>query len=282
MAVAKLVCGDCGADLAPGDRQCPGCGAALERDARSSGTTVRCPACGHLNTPPAETCQSCGGRLGARTGTKPASTPKQNAATARRKFESWHIFSGAAVLVLVAYLVYSNIDGGTPAGASAGSRALPTGEGPVTPHVHAIDLAPLEAAVRARPDDPDALLKLANALHDNSLWARAIEAYGRYLQKNPGNPDARVDLGICYFELSRIDSAQSGTLARRAVQEMESAATQFPNHQQAAFNLGIVLLNTGDLAGSNRWFSRAVEINSQSELGQQAKKILSQHSTLTP
>lgn len=282
MAVAKLVCGDCGAEVAPGDRRCRACGAGLEADTRSSGTTVHCPACGHPNTPSAETCQSCGARLGTRTGTPPASAPKRSATTKGKEFESWHIFSGAAVLVLIASLVYSNIEGGKPSGASAGGPPVVTGEGRVEPHVHAIDLGPLEAAVKARPDDQDALLKLANALHDNGQWARAIEAYGRYLQKTPGNPDARVDLGICYFELSRIDSAQSGALARRAVQEMEAAATKFPNHQQAAFNLGIVLLNTGDLAGSNRWFSRAVEINSQSELGQQAKNILSQHSTLTP
>jgi tetratricopeptide (TPR) repeat protein len=186
------------------------------------------------------------------------------------------------VLLLVAYMVYANMGGEPPTAGSGGGAPGIQGQMPIEQHVHTIDLAPLEEAVRKRPDDLDALLLLANGLHDSGAWPRAIEAYGRYLERNPGNPDARVDMGICLFELSRVDTARSQSLARRAVEEMERAAKEHPAHQQAAFNLGIVLLNTGDIAGSNRWFARAVEIDSQNELGRHAQSILSQHRTLTP
>jgi hypothetical protein len=66
-------------------------------------------------------------------------------------------------------------------------------------------------------------------------------------------------------------------MLRTAVQEMELALKYRPDHQPAAFNLGIVHLTMGELETSNRWFSRAVELNPSSELGVRAKRILEQH-----
>jgi Tfp pilus assembly protein PilF len=59
---------------------------------------------------------------------------------------------------------------------------------------------------------------------------------------------------------------------------MELAFKKRPDHQPAAFNLGVVSLAMGDLESSNRWFRRAVELNPSSGLGREAKRILEQHS----
>ncbi len=140
------------------------------------------------------------------------------------------------------------------------------------------DLVPLEAAVTADPKNRAALLSLANAQHDNGLFMRAVETYKTYLQLQPNDPDARVDMGVCYFELGLADTVNPGRFFSLAITEMETAIRNAPTHQPSAFNLGVVHLRNGDLEASNRWFRKAVAMNSASELGKRAQQLLEQHS----
>jgi Tfp pilus assembly protein PilF len=100
---------------------------------------------------------------------------------------------------------------------------------------------------------------------------RAIDTYNKYLHLKPADADARVDLGICYYE-----SGDSPT----ALKEMQTALTYDPKHQMALFNLGIVTLNQGNLAQSNEWFKKAIAVNPNTQVGQRAQQILTQHSTI--
>ncbi|MEK9136215.1 MAG: tetratricopeptide repeat protein, partial [Bacteroidota bacterium] len=145
------------------------------------------------------------------------------------------------------------------------------------------ELDQLQRAVDANPKDEAALLRLANALHDNGIHdprflQRAADTYAKYLELKPKDPNARVDMGICYFEMARVDSSNAASLFSRAIQEMQTAFTSNPTHQPAAFNLGIVNLNAGHLEESNKWFKKAAEINPNSDLGKKATQLLEQHS----
>ncbi|MDH4070103.1 MAG: tetratricopeptide repeat protein [Ignavibacteria bacterium] len=140
----------------------------------------------------------------------------------------------------------------------------------------------LQRMVEAHPEDDDMLLRLANVLQDYSREDHqslhlAAETYERYLQRNPDNENARVDLGICYFDLARHDSADARSLLQRAIREMKSVAEKNPRHQAAAFNLGIVMLNAGDAQESGDWFRRAAAIDPGSSLGQRATRLLEEH-----
>jgi Tfp pilus assembly protein PilF len=139
-------------------------------------------------------------------------------------------------------------------------------------------IATLEQAVRDRPADPDVLLALANGLHDHREWERAIETYQKYLQMNPGNPDARVDMGICDFELSRAKPEMGEEYFGKAVGEMETALKESPKHVPAAFNLGVIYLQRGAVQQSNEWFRRAIAIDKNHPLAQRAQRMLEQHS----
>lgn len=132
-------------------------------------------------------------------------------------------------------------------------------------------------AVLANPNDPASLLALANGLHDSRDWGRAISTYEKYLEKVPGNPDARVDMGICYFELAQQDPAKAGEYYGKAVALMRTALEGHPDHQPAAFNLGIVNLQMGNIEESNKWLKRAVELGKSTPLGQRAQGILEEH-----
>jgi cytochrome c-type biogenesis protein CcmH/NrfG len=282
MAVAKISCGACGAPLEGGSAVCGKCGEKVELPAGLAGTDApslpqTCPVCGHTNSPAGRYCESCGATLGR------APAPKRAAAAPRpagRRIEGWKLATGGAVVVLVAlfgYLEWSR----TPATTGGEvQQAQPSQTGSMEPPME--EVRRLRDAVRANPGSADDLLRLANRLHDMGLQApsllpEAIDTYGKYLRLKPADPNARVDLGICYFELGRTDSLQSGELFRSSVREMETAIRSAPTHQPAAFNLGVVTLFMGDTEASTKWFRKTIELGPETELGRRAKNLLAQH-----
>jgi tetratricopeptide (TPR) repeat protein len=184
--------------------------------------------------------------------------------------------AGVSILALIVYIVSLSLQSpslpasGGPAGASPAGWVPSAGGGD--------HIATLEQAVRDRANDPDALLALANGLHDHRDWGRAIETYQKFLQKNPGDPDARVDMGICYFELSRAQPERAEEYFAKAVREMETALKKSPGHVPAAFNLGVIYLQRGAVQQSNEWFRRAIGMDKNHPLAQRAQRMLEQHS----
>jgi cytochrome c-type biogenesis protein CcmH/NrfG len=242
-AEVKLICGSCGAALKPGTSTCASCGAALVYP---------------------------GGMKKSKQAEFRPSEPKRGE---KRKVEPWIVVAAIAIVALLATVVYTNLD------SSRRPAATPAGPSPasLTPAAPMINLAPLEQAVRDNPGDSRALLQLANGLHDARDWLRAIDTYEKYLAKEPGDPDARVDMGICYFELAQNSPSNAGGYYTKAIAAMEAALKKAPRHQSAMFNLGIVNLQMGNLEASNSWFRRTVAVDSTSALGQRSRRILEQH-----
>lgn len=284
MAEAKAICGSCGANVAFGAERCPACGEHLTWAAPSAGAGAgrACLTCGQLNESGATTCSSCGSRLG--VGRQQRQQKKQQPAVpqakAARPVEPWQIVSVVAILALVAVLVYVQLSGEkTPPVAQAGApsqMAMP----PMMQQQPSVDLTGLEAAANANPGDPQAALAFANGLHDSGDFLRAVEVYKRYLKTHPKDPDARVDMGVCYYELGLQDTVNTSRYFGLAITEMEAALRGTPTHQPAAFNLGVVNLQKGDLDVSNRWFRKAVELGPSTDLGTKAQRMLQQHSSM--
>jgi len=109
---------------------------------------------------------------------------------------------------------------------------------------------------------------------------QAIIYYRKYLARNEKDADARVDMGICYFELSRRDTAQARSLLTTAIAEMEKAFAYNSKHQLACYNLGILNLSAGDLEKSNEWLKRCIDIAPNTEIAQKAQQLITQHSSL--
>ncbi len=126
----------------------------------------------------------------------------------------------------------------------------------------------LRDRVNLNPDDMASTLRLANLLHDVHIFDQAVEYYRKYLAKNESDPDARVDMAICLFELGKADEA---------IAEMEKALTYSPNHQLAFYNLGIVHLTLGNLERAREYFNRCIDVNPSAEVAQKARRILEQH-----
>lgn len=126
----------------------------------------------------------------------------------------------------------------------------------------------LEAKVNANPEDYNSLLQLAHLRNDSGMFEAAIKNYKTYLEKNPKDADARVDMGVCYFNLRDYTNA---------IKEMELALKYVPNHQIAQLNLGVVNLSAGNLEKSKEWLQKAYDLNPTNEIGQKAEQLLKNH-----
>ena len=126
----------------------------------------------------------------------------------------------------------------------------------------------LEAKIKQNPEDYKSLLELAHLKNDSGLFEAAIQNYKTYLDKNPKDADARVDMGVCYFNLQDYPSA---------IKEMETALTYVPNHQIAHLNLGVVNLSAGNIEKSKEWLKKAYDLNPTSEVGKKAEQLLNNH-----
>ena len=126
----------------------------------------------------------------------------------------------------------------------------------------------LEAKIKQNPEDYNSLLQLAHLKNDSGLFEAAIQNYKTYLDKNPKDADARVDMGVCYFNLRDYPNA---------IKEMETALKYVPDHQIAHLNLGVVNLSAGNLEKSKEWLKKAYDLNPTSEVGIKAQQLLNNH-----
>ncbi|TAK51137.1 MAG: tetratricopeptide repeat protein, partial [Bacteroidetes bacterium] len=130
--------------------------------------------------------------------------------------------------------------------------------------------------------DKQTVLKFANALYDTRQFVQASTMYQRYLALEPADVNARVDLGVTYFELSRLDSIKHHEYLTLAEKEMKEALNYNPSHQFATFNLGIVYLHVGKMEEASEWFKKCIAIDSTSETGRKAQMLIQQHTFNNP
>jgi cytochrome c-type biogenesis protein CcmH/NrfG len=94
-------------------------------------------------------------------------------------------------------------------------------------------LANLEQATRDNPDDARAWANLGNAYFDTEQPRKAIEAYHKSLELLPGDTNIMTDLGVMYFQDNQ---------HHKAIEFFDAVLDINPEHEQARFNKGVVLL----------------------------------------
>ena len=133
--------------------------------------------------------------------------------------------------------------GGTMAPSPGGGAALP-------------EIEKLRQRVEQNPNDPEAMLALANANFDIQNWGRAIELYLQVEKLRPGNPDVLTDLGVCYRATGQPDQALA--FFRRA----QALA---PTHWQSRFNEIVVLaFDQGNMTAAGEAIAKLRQIQPNS------------------
>jgi len=238
-----------------------------------------CSNCGTRNPAGANFCYKCGTTLRA-TGTRPPPPPKKGGTKkvggkqkrtpsqgrsggTERKSGSMSpnlLYGGFAIIALIILaIVYinrhtdNNLSAPDPGAAG-----------------HAVNLQSLEEARQAMQTDsgnPTAVLHYANKLFDAGLFQQAIEMYQKYLTDRPEDSDARIDMGVCYFQLGQNE---------KAVSVMEEALKYNPKHQKGHYNLGIVNFHLGNIAKAREWFQKTIDINPDADVAEMARKQLAE------
>ena len=284
-----LLCAECECEIRWGDQYCVNCGAPVEYPSDETAgegavadlaEQLECRSCNAKNPADANYCSACGEELG---DGKAAEVSKPAGKEARRRrgrvrseqlkkktiasspLFSWKALGGFAAFLVVGVIVLEMLTAPKPVAVPSAASTQAPGA-----NIQAIgEMAELEQRVAANPNDAQLALQLANFAYDHRFFDKAIVYYNKYLEKNPENTNARVDLGTSYYE--------SGN-ATEAIRQMETALKYDPKHLQAHFNLGIVNLGAGRVKEANEWFKKTVALSPNSEIGKQAKQILEQHS----
>ena len=285
-------CGECGFKLDHEFKFCPNCGNELENATNSDKTSttskfekfIVCQNCGEDNLATHGNCSSCGVKLKGsfieRELTKTKSVKKQTKSKqpAKRKKESVQIKNektldskkillvSSFVIVLILVLLIST--GVFDSGLNENQQQTSNDTGSGVNLANLNEITELENTVKANPNDKASMIKLANLLQDSGLFDRAIVYYRKYLEIDQTDSNARVDLGICYYNANDFQSA---------IAEMEIALQYQPKHQLAHLNLGIVNLTAGNVDESKEWFRKAIEIDPNSQAGKRAQELLQSH-----
>jgi ribosomal protein L40E len=261
-------CPRCGAVVGPDDRFCRACGSAIGGGSKVSPPPeprqVLCPSCGEGNSPDATLCRSCGIQL--KNPPPKKKTQKRAQPASGNFFTSWKIVAFTAVLLAVAIIIARQYGGVT----SGKSADLPPGQA-------GREIDSLREIVSGNPDDVSAVLHLANVLSDNRLFQQSIEMYGRYLRIRPSDADARVDMGVAFFEMSFTDSIRQTIDLGQARDIFQEALTYAPGHQKAMFNLGVVDLHLGETTTAVDWLSKCIAVDSTAEIAHRARDLITQH-----
>lgn len=271
---SALHCTHCGASLSTADKFCARCGTKVVSQSPESDSpiahlrTIVCASCGRVNPSTGKVCYGCGSPLDAAPAAvetkKEPSAPKTKAKKKKQIPQSNYVIGIFIALVagIVAIEYLQSPSGDTHVHTPATQQAQPTDPSVLT------EITNLEVKIKSNPKDSDALLQLANRLHDAKFYPRAIETYKQFLTLKPNDADARVDLAICYFETDDVT---------RAVQEIETVVKKHPKHQMATFNMGVIQLSSGNMTEAKKWLKKAVDIDSLSPAGQRARELLHQH-----
>lgn len=285
-------CADCGYKLEGEFRFCPNCGSEIKNSNDSAAPNRKdkevliCKNCGEENSLENLNCFSCGVPLKGTKNTKKASEkfiskkngPKKSNDEKNSRIDirisqekvldnkKILIISSVVIIVFILALLITGVfDSGVPGNITQMNNKS-TGSDASLENLN--EITDLENKIKANPDDMESILHLAHLQQDSKLLEKAISNYKKYLEKNPENADALVDMGICYYNLGDYKSA---------INEMESALKYQPKHQIACLNLGIVNLAAQNIAESKKWFKKTVELNPDSEAGKRAQELLTSH-----
>ena len=100
-------------------------------------------------------------------------------------------------------------------------------------HGPAETIAALEKVTRDNPKDGQVWVQLGHAYFDTGQSQQAIAAYNKALELLPGDLNVMTDLGVMYHQDNQ---------HQKAVELFDQVLRTKPEHEQARFNKGVVLL----------------------------------------
>jgi uncharacterized membrane protein YvbJ len=279
-------CPNCGTELKNEFKYCPSCGFNLQdlNVQQEQETIVECENCGTDNPAGTEVCKGCGIKLKGEVKTTLKSTPKvynkpkeerskkkeplKKTPEETKEIDSKKIIGILAVVLIGGFIILFAAGIFDKPVSSNINTNVNQNQNPGVDLSAVQKINELEAAVKANPENNEALLELAHLRNDSGMFEKAIENYKEYLSRVPADADARIDMGVCYYNLGRYNEA---------IDAMNKALEYSPDHQIGHLNLGIVNLASGNIEKSREWLQKAVALGPENEVGKRAQELLTSH-----
>jgi tetratricopeptide (TPR) repeat protein len=258
---ANIICENCGEENEPANEVCSGCGVKLKNTQAPKKQNI--PKEEKVETP-----RRSKSKPVKRNPQKSFNTKSSSQTEAKRKLNNIRTITiisvglGIAVIILFLSGVFNSAE--IPNEDQSGSQSENSGVN--LNNIQQIN--DLEAKIKNNPKDTASILQLAHLKNDSHMFEQAIVNYKEYLALVPNDPDARIDMGICYYNLQNY---------KTAIDEMEEALKYDPKHQIGYLDLGIVNLTAGNFEKSKENLKKAVELDPNSEYGKKAEELLKSH-----
>jgi tetratricopeptide (TPR) repeat protein len=154
-----------------------------------------------------------------------------------------------------------------PAPAPAQQQAAAQPDGSTTPPAAVLDEAKVTAfknVADKEPGNADARVQLGNLYFDAERYQDAIPWYEAALKLTPRDVDVITDLGVCYYSTNQPD---------KALDQFGKSLKIDPKHTKTLLNVGIVkAFAKQDLDGALDAWQQVVQIAPNSPEGQQAQR----------
>jgi len=136
--------------------------------------------------------------------------------------------------------------------------------GPILENSKIEQVVPLEQlGVDTR--NPESLAPLGDKYFENSRFEQAIVIYERVLELNPKDVDTYNDLGLALHYTGKSDIA---------IETLKKGTRVMPSYQRIWLSLGFVLTSKGKKEEAKTVLKKAIEMDPNSEMGQEAKRML--------
>ncbi|MBI5888215.1 MAG: tetratricopeptide repeat protein [Deltaproteobacteria bacterium] len=171
-----------------------------------------------------------------------------------------------AVAVVLGYLIGTRSGGVRSGDAPVYSNAAGTSPSVgVTNRSNIIE--DLKAGIKSNPNDPDLLLRLADAYFEQKQFAEAVNYYKKVIGIRPNDADVYTEIGL---SLHYLGNSQEG------LKYLDEGIKKNPYHQRIWLTKGFILAGTGDIASAKKAWEKTKAINSESPIGKAASDYLGQ------
>lgn len=174
------------------------------------------------------------------------------------------IVLGAVMLVALLKMASHPASQGAPAPTvSTETPASPNGG--AGDRVH--ELKMLQVELEKKPNHAPILLRMAQLSREMGKPAEAAADLRRLLGAEPGNVEARIELGRVLYDTNDVAGA---------ITETNRVLEAHPKNVDAMYNLGAIYANLGKADLARQYWTRAAAADPESDSGRQAKSGLQQ------
>jgi len=157
-----------------------------------------------------------------------------------------------------------------PAPAAPAQAAAPAASGSAPPsRAASLDETKVKAyksAAEREPSNPEPRVQLGNLYFDAERYDDAIAWYSEAVKLAPRDVNVSTDLGVCYYYTNQPD---------KALAQFDKSLAIDPKHAKTLLNVGIVrAFGKQDLDGASKAWQQVITLAPDSPEGQAAKRAL--------